>query len=205
MGAQREDIFYYITLMNENYSHPEMPPDVEDAIVQGMYALPNQDDQPEIQLLGSGTILREVIQAAKQLRQLGVKVRVYSVTSFTELARQAQSMKREEVLTGTKQSSHIKKTLDSATPVLAATDYVRAYAEQIRPYVESDYEVLGTDGFGRSDSRQNLRRFFGVNADYIVYHSIWQLVRNGHAKQQLLKELREKIDTDILSRDPTKV
>ena len=205
MGTQREDVFYYITLMNENYSHPEMPPDVEDAIVQGMYALPNQDDQPEIQLLGSGTILREVIQAAKQLRQLGVKVRVYSVTSFTELARQAQSMKREEVLTGTKQSSHIKKTLDSATPVLAATDYVRAYAEQIRPYVESDYEVLGTDGFGRSDSRQNLRRFFGVNADYIVYHSIWQLVRNGHAKQQLLKELREKIDTDILSRDPTKV
>ena len=111
MGTQREDVFYYITLMNENYSHPEMPPDAEDAIVQGMYALPNQDDQPEIQLfLGSGTILREVIQAAKQLRQLGVKVRVYSVTSFTaELARQAQSMKREEVLTGTKQSSISRK------------------------------------------------------------------------------------------------
>ena len=205
MMVDCEDVYYYITLMNENYSHPEMPHGAEDSIIKGMYALANQDVNPDIKLLGSGTILREVETAAQSLRKMGFSVCVYSVTSFTELAREAEHLARKNRLTDAKQQSHVESLLGDHTPIVAATDYVRAYAEQIRPYIRSPYLVLGTDGFGRSDSRENLRHFFGVNAEHIVYHSIWQLVQSGGADARLLEQYRTRLDSDMLERDPTKV
>ena len=203
MMVDCDDVYYYITLMNENYTHPDMPNGAEEGIVKGMYALANQDTNPDIKLLGSGAILREVEQASVKLRKMGFTVCVYSVTSFTELAREAQQLARKSILTDAKQQSHVESLLGDQTPVVAATDYVRAYAEQIRPHINCPYLVLGTDGYGRSDSRQNLREFFSVNADSIVYHSVWQLVQSGRADTRLLAQLRDKLDSDRIDKDPT--
>jgi pyruvate dehydrogenase E1 component len=205
MGVEQNDVFYYITLMNENYVHPAMPAAVEGDIIKGMYVLPDQDTTPDIQLLGSGTILREVIAAAQQLRDYGIRVRVYSVTSFTELAREASVQQRREVLTGESEVSHLHKQLLPDVPVLAATDYVRAYPDQIRSHITNPYDVLGTDGFGRSDCRKNLRRFFGVDADSIVLRTIAHLVKTGYPGEKLLQQLREKVSSPVVERDPTRV
>ena len=206
MGVDCDDVFYYITLMNENYHHPEMPEGAEEGIIKGMYVLPNQDENPDIQLLGSGTILREVISAAKQLRAHGIRVRVYSVTSFTELAREANQHQRQATLTGEATTSYLESQLLEDVPVLAATDYVRAYPDQIRQHVKSPYAVLGTDGFGRSDSRSNLRAFFGVNAESILLQSVLHLEQSGHAKtSELLSTLRGQVTDEQVNRDPTRV
>jgi len=205
MMENEEDVYYYITLMNENYPHPDMPAGVESQIIEGMYPLANQDSNPDIQLLGSGAILREVQQAATELRAMGLRVCVYSVTSFTELARQAAAIDRSNSLTGAEAVSHVAKHLGASVPVVAATDYVRAYAEQIRPYIQCPYDVLGTDGFGRSDTRERLRAFHGVNAQMIVLQSIAQLVKVGRVEAALLASLRAKLDPAVMARDPSKV
>ena len=205
MMEDEEDVYYYITLMNENYPHPDMPAGVESQIIEGMYPLANQDSNPDIQLLGSGAILREVQQAATELRAMGLRVCVYSVTSFTELARQAAAIARSNSLTGAEAVSHVAKHLGASVPVVAATDYVRAYAEQIRPYIQCPYDVLGTDGFGRSDTRERLRAFHGVNAQMIVLQSIAQLVKVGRVEAALLASLRDKLDPSVMTRDPSKV
>lgn len=191
--------------MNENYMHPAMPEGVEGDIIKGMYELPDQDTTPDIQLLGSGTILREVITAAQQLRDHGVRVRVCSVTSFTELAREACLLQRRKALTGESAVSHLSKQLLPDVPVLAATDYVRAYPDQIRSHITNSYVVLGTDGFGRSDCRQNLRAFFGVDADSIVLRAVAHLVETGYPGEKLLQQLREKVSGSVIERDPTRV
>ena len=112
---------------------------------------------------------------------------------------------RKNIFTDAKQQSHVESHLCDQTPIVAATDYVRAYAEQIRPYINCPYLVLGTDGYGRSDSRQNLREFFSINADSIVYHSVWQLVQSGRADTRLLEQLRDKLDSDRIEKDPTTI
>jgi pyruvate dehydrogenase E1 component len=170
-GARRmleaqEDVFYYVTVANENYAHPPMPEGSAEGILKGLYRLREGGD---VQLLGSGPILREVIAAAELLaKDWGVKAGVWSVTSFTELRRDGTEAERTRRLGG-KADSWVEKTLKASTgPVVAASDYVSAVADLIRPYVPRKYVALGTDGFGRSDTRAALRAFFEVDARNIA-------------------------------------
>ena len=195
MFADQEDVFYYITLMNENYQHPGMPEgredEVREGIIKGMYLLQEgsggttaKGGTPRVQLLGSGTILREVIAAAELLEQdFGVAADVWSCPSFTELARDGIEAERWTMLHPgeTPRQSFVAKSLESrpAGPAVAATDYMRAFAEQIRPFVDRRYRVLGTDGFGRSDYRRNLRRHFEVNRHFVVLAALTELAAEG--------------------------
>ncbi len=185
MYVEQEDIFYYITVMNENYSHPAMPKGAEMDILKGMYSFRQgaKNKAPRVQLLGSGTIFREVEFAAELLRNdWGVEADLWSCPSFTELARDGQSCERWNRLhpTETAKQSHVATCLGNAAgPVIAATDYTRAFAEQIRAFITAPYTVLGTDGFGRSDTRENLRKFFEVNRYHITIAALKSLADLG--------------------------
>ncbi|MBB72174.1 MAG: pyruvate dehydrogenase (acetyl-transferring), homodimeric type [Legionellales bacterium] len=173
MYHEQEDVFYYITVMNENYHHPDMPEGVEDGIVKGMYRFSEGEaGQHKVQLLGCGTILNEVIKAAEVLaRDYNVSADVWSVTSFNELRKEAVDVERWNRLhpEATPRRSYITQCLDNTLgPVIAATDYVREFADQVRAFVPRPYTVLGTDGFGRSDTRKELREFFEVDSRHIV-------------------------------------
>jgi pyruvate dehydrogenase E1 component len=184
MYAEQEDVFYYITVMNENYEHPAMPDDVELDIIRGMYLFkPGYDrDLPRVQLLGSGVIFREAIAAAELLREdWSVESDLWSCPSFTELARDGYACERFNRLhpTDVPLQPHVTKCLAEAKgPVIAATDYMRAFADQIRPYISAPYTVLGTDGFGRSDTREKLRKFFEVDRFHIVIAALKSLADN---------------------------
>jgi pyruvate dehydrogenase E1 component len=186
MYAEQEDHFYYITVMNENYVHPAMPEGAEASIIKGMYRFGGGDAKaksPRVQLLGSGTIFREVIAAADLLRNdWGVESDLWSCPSFTELAREGRAVERHNMLhPGEKpRVSHLESCLGNTKgPAVAATDYVRAYPDQIRPYVKRRYVVLGTDGFGRSDTREKLRRFFEVDRFYVTVAALKALADDG--------------------------
>jgi pyruvate dehydrogenase E1 component len=187
MYAEQEDVFYYITLMNENYEHPAMPPGVEEGIRRGMYHLSSTEGPapyaPRVQLLGSGTILREVIAAADLLAaDFGVAADVWSVPSFTELRRDGLEVERWNMLHPTEppRRAYVETLLDGqAGPVVASTDYVRAFADQIRPFVPRRYRVLGTDGFGRSDYRRTLRSFFEVDRYHVTLAALTALAADG--------------------------
>ena len=184
MFAEQENVFYYITAMNENYSHPAMPEGCEEGIVRGMYLLrEGGKSKKKVQLLGSGTILREALEAAELLREeWGVEADVWSVTSFNELAREARDLDRRRRLQPTAQADapYVTQMLQGrAGPVIAATDYVQGYADQIRKWVPARYEVLGTDGFGRSDTRAQLRKHFEVNSHYVVVTALKALADEG--------------------------
>jgi pyruvate dehydrogenase E1 component len=186
MYAEQEDHFYYITVMNENYVHPAMPEGAEASIIKGMYRFGGGDAKaksPRVQLLGSGTIFREVIAAADLLRNdWGVESDLWSCPSFTELARDGRAVERHNMLhPGEKpRVSHLESCLGNTKgPAVAATDYVRAYPDQIRPYVKRRYVVLGTDGFGRSDTREKLRRFFEVDRFYVTVAALKALADDG--------------------------
>jgi pyruvate dehydrogenase E1 component len=185
MYVEQEDVFYYITVMNENYAHPAMPKGAELDILKGMYSYKKgaKKKAPRVQLLGSGTIFREVEAAAELLSSdWGVEADLWSCTSFTELARNGQSCERWNRLhpTETPKQSHVSHCLaDAPGPVIAASDYTRAFAEQIRAYISAPYTVLGTDGFGRSDTRENLRRFFEVNRYHVTIAALKSLADLG--------------------------
>jgi pyruvate dehydrogenase E1 component len=185
MYVEQEDIFYYITVMNENYSHPAMPKGMELDILKGMYKFSQgaKNKKPRVQLLGSGTIFREVEFAAELLKNdWDVESDLWSCPSFTELARDGQSCERWNRLHPTEpaKQSHVANCLaNSVGPVIAATDYTRAFAEQIRSLIAAPYTVLGTDGFGRSDTRENLRRFFEVDRYHITIAALKSLVDLG--------------------------
>ena len=174
MLKEQEDVFYYVTLMNENYSHPAMPEGSREGILKGMYLFQQGGDSksPRVQLLGSGTILREAIAAADLLKNdFGVDADVWSVPSFTELRREGLEVERWNMLhpTSPQRRSYVETCLaDRRGPAVAVTDYIKAYADQIRPYVPRRYRVLGTDGFGRSDYRKRLRSFFEVDRYYVA-------------------------------------
>ena len=173
MLSEQENLIYYITVTNENYAHPALPEGAAAGIVRGMYLLrEGAGEGPKVQLLGCGAILREVLAAAELLQaDHGVASDVWSVTSFTELAREGAAIARQNRLHPERapESSYVERCLGSRQgPVVAATDYVRAFADQIRELVPRRYSVLGTDGFGRSDTRENLRRFFEVDRQHVV-------------------------------------
>ncbi|MGZ8946991.1 MAG: pyruvate dehydrogenase (acetyl-transferring), homodimeric type [Methylococcaceae bacterium] len=185
MYVEQEDIFYYITVMNENYAHPAMPKGAELDILKGMYCFSQgaKSKAPRVQLLGSGTIFREVEFGAELLRNdWGVESDLWSCTSFTELARDGQTCERWNRLHPSEppKTPHVSNCLANAVgPIIAATDYTRAFAEQIRGYIAAPYTVLGTDGFGRSDTRENLRRFFEVDRYHVVIAALKSLADMG--------------------------
>ena len=185
MYGENEDAYYYLSLYNENHTHPPMPPGVESGIVRGMYLLRSSEQHAKlhVQLLGSGSILREVIAASDLLQaEWGVTADVWSVPSFTELARDGQETERWNLLHAeeTPRQSYVQQCLQGMTgPAIASTDWVRGYAEQIRPYVPMPYHVLGTDGFGRSDNRPALRNFFEVDRRWIVVKTLKALADLG--------------------------
>ncbi len=184
MYVEQEDVYYYLTVMNENYAHPAIPTDAEHGILQGMYAFKRSAlaSKARVQLLGSGTIFREVIAAAELLeKDFNVAADLWSVTSFNELRREGLDCERWNMLNpeSNQKVSYVAKMLDATTPVVAATDYIRAYADQIRPFVSAPYKTLGTDGFGRSDTRKKLRHFFEVDRYYVALAALKSLADAG--------------------------
>ncbi len=210
MYQEQESIFYYITVMNENYLQPAMPDGIEEGIVRGIYPLQQGGKRKlRVQLMGSGTILREVIAAAELLEQdFQVSADVWSVTSFNELRRDGQDVERWNMLhpEAKPRSSYVADQLaGSKGPVIAATDYIRSYAEQIRPYLSARYSVLGTDGFGRSDMRSQLRKFFEVNRYYVVVAALKALADEGVIKPETVTQAMKKYKIDPDKPNPTKV
>jgi pyruvate dehydrogenase E1 component len=211
MYQEQEDVYFYITVMNENYTHPGMPTGVEEGIRKGLYQFrASRAGQHNVQLLGSGAILREVIEAAEILeRDYSVSATVWSATSFTELQRDGIAAERYNRLNpeADQRIPWVAQCLDGIEgPVIAATDYVRAYAEQIRPYLsQPDYTVLGTDGFGRSDTREKLRRFFEVDRNNVVYAALHALHRQSALSVDDLLKARDKLGLEADKPNPSKV
>ncbi len=202
MYQEKEDVYYYMTVMNENYTHPDMPAGAEEGIRKGLYLLRQGPEGPrKVQLMGSGTILREAIAAASILEQdFGVVADIWSATSFTELRRDGVECARWSRLNPEKEPRIPWITRNFAGrkgPVVAATDYVRGFADQVRGFLrESDYIVLGTDGFGRSDTRERLRKFFEVDRFNIAYAALYALYRQGTVGQGELLAARSKLGID---------
>ncbi|MDA0977088.1 MAG: pyruvate dehydrogenase (acetyl-transferring), homodimeric type [Proteobacteria bacterium] len=186
MFEQKLPRYYYITVMNENYEQPPMPEDVQEGIIKGMYCIQKNStarSKKVVQLLGSGTILRESIAAAELLKEdFGITADIWSVTSFNELRREGLSVHRWNMLHPEEKPrrSYVEQCLeDTQGPVVASTDYMKTYADQIREFVPRTYSVLGTDGFGRSDTRSRLRKFFEVDRHYIVVAALSALVQDN--------------------------
>ena len=208
----QDDVYYYITLMNENYAHPAMPVGAEKDIIKGMYKLRSVGDansKLRVQLLGSGTIFREVIAAAEVLHaDWGIASDLWGCPSFTELGRDWNTVHRNNLLNpaAAPQLSHVERCLkDTAGPIIAATDYVRTFADQIRPAIQNmgrRYEVLGTDGFGRSDTRENLRDFFEVDYRWVVLTSLRALADGGQIDRQKIAEAIQKYKINVQKPNP---
>ncbi|CUH53327.1 pyruvate dehydrogenase (acetyl-transferring), homodimeric type [Shimia marina] len=208
MYEDQEDVFFYLTLMNENYVHPDMPMGVEEEIIKGLYRFQEvkKPTKKHVTLMGSGTILVQVMKAAEMLKEdFGVTAEIWSATSFNELARDCQDVARHNRLNPLAEPkvSFVAEQLAKAKgPVIAATDYMKNYAEQIRTCVPGRYTVLGTDGFGRSDSRVNLRRFFEVDANHIAAAAMVDLYRDGSVTKKDLEAALSKYDIDGAKPNP---
>lgn len=195
-GEKQENVYYYITTLNENYHMPAMPAGVEEGIRKGIYKLESLNGKKgKVQLLGSGSMMRHVREAAKILSsEYGIGSDVYSVTSFTELAREGQDCERWNMLhpSDKPREPYVAQIMNDA-PAVASTDYMKLFAEQIRSYIPaSDYRVLGTDGFGRSDSRENLRHHFEVDTSYVVVAALGELAKRGEIDVKLVDEAIKK-------------
>jgi pyruvate dehydrogenase E1 component len=210
MYQEQENIFYYISVMNENYLQPAMPEGVEEGIRRGLYLFQQGGKRKKrVQLLGSGTILREVIAAADLLeKDFSISADVWSVTSFNELRRDGLDAERWNMLHPEEslRTSYVADQLASQRgPFIAATDYIRSYADQIRPFIQGRYTVLGTDGFGRSDMRSQLRKFFEVNRYYVVLAALKSLVDEGELEAAVVNKAIKKYRIDPEKPNPTTV
>jgi len=211
MYEREQNVFYYVTVMNENYPQPAMPEGVEEGIIRGMYLYrQGSRKKKRIQLLGSGTILREVIAAANLLEEeWNVAADVWSVTSFNELRRDGQDAERWNMLHPTRKArqSYVAQQLEKSTgPAVAATDYMRAYPDQIRPYLgDRHYITLGTDGFGRSDLRSQLRKHFEVNRHYVVVAALKALVDTGELESKVVAQAIKAYKIDPEKPNPVTV
>ncbi len=199
MYQEQENKFYYITTLNENYQHPEMPQGAEEGIIKGMYLLEEgKDSDLKVQLMGCGSILREVREAANILRdEFGVEADVWSTTSINELRRDAQGVSRWNLLNPEQEArkSYVEECLEGREgPVVASTDYMRMYADQLREYIPRRYKVLGTDGFGRSDSRSKLREFFEVNRYYVAVAALKALQEEGKLEASVVAKAIQKFN-----------
>ncbi len=220
MLVDQEDVYYYITLLNENYQHPDMPAGAQSGILKGMYLLRSSNaskKSPRVQLMGSGAILREVEAAAQLLESdFNVAADVWSVTSFNELRRDGIDSERWNLLHPQEKprTSYVAQTLaQHEGPVIASTDYIRTYADQIRPYIPSTdsgqahrrYVTLGTDGFGRSDLRRKLREFFEVDRHYVTLAALKALADEGQVKASVVSDAIKKYGIDTHKPNPVTV
>ena len=210
MIQERESVFYYVTVMNENYVQPAMPGGVEEGILRGLYLLQRAEVRKDthVRLLGSGTILREVLAAVPLLESYGVSADVYSVTSFNELRRDGLAAERHNLLhpdESPRQSWVVEQLGDDATPVIASSDYMKVVAEQIRPFLSAPYRVLGTDGYGRSDTREKLRDFFEVDRRWVTLAALKSLVDAQQLPVKTLLEARDALSIDPRKPDPVTV
>ena len=213
MYVENEDIYYYITLLNENYAHPDMPEGAEQGILKGLYPLPAttvQTDDKHVQLMGCGSILLEVIAAAQLLESdFGVSSEVWSVTSLTELRREGQDVERWNLLhpQETPRVSHVESSLqDKQGPIVVATDYMKIFADQIRPFVpKRRFIALGTDGFGQSDTRESLRKFFEVDRHFIAVAALKALADEGTLPREKVAEAIALYGIDPEKQNPAKV
>jgi len=215
MMEAQEDVYYYVTLMNENYPHPAIPDGAEAGIIKGLYLLRDggktgkKNEGLRVQLMGSGTILREVMAAADLLRDdFKVSADLWSATSFNELRRDGMSVERWNLLHPGKaqRKSYLETAIEGHRgPVIAATDYMRAYAEQVRGQIPRRYVTLGTDGFGRSDYRVKLRQFFEVNRYYVAVAALKALADDGEIKPEVVEQAIRKYKLDTERPDPWKI
>jgi pyruvate dehydrogenase E1 component len=201
--------YYYITVMNENYIQPAMPKGCEDGVIRGMYLLKKNSKKTSkkvVQLLGSGTILREVIAAAEILKaDFGVESDIWSVTSFNELRKEGLATTRWNLLhpEDTPKVSYVNECLDKTVgPVIASTDYMKSYADQIRDYVPRRYAVLGTDGFGRSDTREKLREFFEVDRHFVALAALSALAEENIIETKIVSQAIERFGINPEKPDP---
>ena len=206
MYSQNEDVFYYITLENENYVQPEMPKGVEQGIIKGMYQIKNtKRSDIKVQLLGSGPILNEVIAASKLLKDdWGIESDIWSVTSYSELHKDAESVNRWNLLNPSKDKkiSYLNSCLEkSNAPIVACSDYVKLVSEQISPYIDCDFISIGTDGFGRSGTREELRNFFEIDRYYITLAAVNSLYLQNKVDIKVVEKViaRYNIDSDKLN------
>jgi pyruvate dehydrogenase E1 component len=213
MVSEQEDVFYYITAMNENYLQPEIPKEsgIQEGILKGLYRLKTSalQDAKKVQLIGSGTILREVIEAAALLAQdFNIAADIWSATSFNELRREGLDVQRWNLLNPEKKArkTYVEQCFqDCKSPIIAATDYIKLMADQIRPFLSQPYYVLGTDGFGRSDTRKNLRRFFEVDRYYIAVMALKALADAGEISPRKVTDALKKYKLDTNKPNPSHV
>lgn len=211
-GENQEDIFYYITTLNENYKQPAMPEGAEEGILKGIYKYKTVEAKEnfKVKLLGSGSIFQQVLDAADVLaNDYGISSEIYSVTSFNELTREAQDIERNNLLNIDDEDEipYIQKVLgcDEDNMIISATDYMKSYSEQLVPFVKGNFKALGTDGFGRSDSRANLRKFFEVDSDFIVFTTLAQLADAGKIDKKVVKDAMKKFNIDAAKINPVKM
>ena len=207
MYVDQENYFYYITTINENYLHPSMPKDCEDGIIKGMYRILSVDS-PKVRLLGSGAILNEAIKASEILKGYEIDSEIWSVTSFNLLRKDGMETERFNQLNPLEDSklTYVEQCfIEDDIPTIAATDYMRTYAEQIRPYITSQYATLGTDGYGRSDSRETLRDFFEVNAKSIARSSIYLLYQEKCISKDKVEKIYKELKVNSKKPNPWQV
>ncbi len=200
-----ESVFYYITLMNENYPQPAMPDGAREGILKGLYCLEQDIGEPDIHLVGGGTILGEVRQAAETIRtRYGIKVKVWSATSYGQLYREANEAERWNRLhpDATPRVPHVAACIGDGKPVIIGSDYVQALANSVAPWIPGPLTTLGTDGFGRSEGRSDLRRFFEVNATHVAYAAAAALVKTGALDAKKAIELQQESGIDPESPNP---
>ncbi|MFK2822568.1 pyruvate dehydrogenase (acetyl-transferring), homodimeric type [Arcobacter sp. YIC-80] len=210
-GEKQEDIYYYITTLNENYKQPAIIEGVEDGIIKGIYKLKTVEAKEnfKVKLLGSGSIFQQVLSAADVLaNEYGISSEIYSVTSYNELTREAQNVERNNLLDieGENKIAYVDEVLgsDDENIIISSTDYMKSYSEQIAPFVKGHFKALGTDGFGRSDSRGNLRKFFEVDSDFIVFTTLAQLANAGKIEKSVVSEAMKKFNIDANKINPLK-
>jgi len=208
MFEEQKDVIYYITVENENYVHPALPEGSEEDILKGLYKI-HSTKQPRLRLLGSGPLMGEVIAASEILKNdWGVEPGIWNVTSFSELRKDAEEVERWNLVhpDGKQRKSHIEKSLsEHKVPTVVVSDYVKMLAEQIAPYVPGPYYALGTDGFGRSDTRENLRHFFEVDRYYIVLTALKALALEQDLDMVVVHNAMEKYNLDPEKPNPRNV
>ena len=207
MVEQQEDVYFYITLMNENYSHPDMPKDIEQQIIKGMYLIQKTTlkSKQKVQLMGSGVILREALEAATLLEaDWNIAADVWSVTSFTEVRRNALGVERHNMLNplDPKKSFIQEQITDSESPIIASTDYMKSFADQVSNFIPNHFVSLGTDGYGRSDSREALRSFFEVDRYYIVIAALKALSDQNKIDVSMVADAIKKYNIDHTKTNP---
>jgi pyruvate dehydrogenase E1 component len=207
MFVNNKNCFYYITVMNENYLHPALAPEQEEDVIQGMYLF-KPTSKPQVRLLGAGSIMNEVIKAEELLAGFEISAELWSVTSFNLLRKNGMEVERKNLLDPDIEPTltFIEAKFQGATlPSVAATDYVRGYAEQIRPWVKGSYVTLGTDGYGRSDSRKKLREFFEVDAASIAKAAAYSLFKDGNLSKERLDSIYQELGNDPAKPNPWEV